>query len=224
MTFSVVGRCERTGMFGVAITTSSICVASRCPWVRSGVGAAATQNVTDPRLGNALLDLLERGFSARQAMNVVTDGVDNIDYRQLTVVDQDGRVAHFSGANTLGLNNVADGINCVGAGNLLENTEVPGAMTESFAANPDLHLAERLLTALETGLSAGGEKGPVRSAGLLVAGDFPWPLVDLRSDWDEEPIAALRAIWQEYQPQMEDYVTRAVNPSSAPSYGVPGDC
>ena len=59
MTFSVVGRCERTGMFGVAITTSSICVASRCPWVRSGVGAAATQNVTDPRLGNALLDLLE---------------------------------------------------------------------------------------------------------------------------------------------------------------------
>ena len=224
MTFSVVGRCERTGMFGVAITTSSICVASRCPWVRAGVGAAATQNVTDPRLGNALLDLLERGFTARQAMNVVTDGVENIDFRQLTVVDQAGRVAHFSGANTLGLNNVAEGIDCIGAGNLLENTDVPRAMTECFAANPDLHLAERLLSALESGLAAGGEKGPVKSAGLLVAGEFPWPLVDLRCDWADGPIETLRSIWREYQPQMEDYVTRAINPSSAPSYGVPGDC
>ena len=46
MTFSVAGFCKRTGMVGVSITSSSICVASRCPWVRTGVGAASTQNIT----------------------------------------------------------------------------------------------------------------------------------------------------------------------------------
>ena len=225
MTFSVVGRCERTGIFGVAITTSSICVASRCPWARANVGAVATQNITDPRLGNALLDLLERGFSARQAMRIVTEEVDNIDYRQLSVIDNSGAVAYFSGANVLGINNIAAGVQCVGAGNLLDNTDVPAAMTGSFAANPGLHLADRLLTALEAGLSAGGEKGAVKSAGLLVVSKHPWPLVDLRCDWDDDdPIEKLRALWSRYEPQMNDYMTRATNPSAAPSYGVPGDC
>ena len=225
MTFSVAGRCARTGMFGVAITTSSICVASRCPWARAGVGAAASQNITDPSLGNALLDLLEHGFSAPHAMTVVTDGVENIEYRQLTVIDKAGHVAHFNGVNTLGVNNVSEGPDCVAAGNLLENTGVPEAMTASFVANPDLHLADRLLSALEAGLAAGGEKGPVKSAGLLVVGEFPWPLVDLRCDWDDDgPIDRLRFLWNAYQPQMDDYVTRAIHPANAPSYGVPGDC
>ena len=225
MTFSIVGRCERTGMFGVAITTSSICVASRCPWARAGVGAVATQNITDPRLGNALLDLLERGFNAKQAMRIATEGVENIDYRQLSVVDNTGASASFSGAHTLGINHVVEGIDCVGAGNLLDNTAVAGAMTENFACNTELHLADRLLTALEAGLGAGGEKGPVRSAGLLVVSDYPWPLVDLRCDWDDNgPIEKLRDLWNGYQSQMDDYMTRAVNPSAAPSYGVPGDC
>ena len=225
MTFSVVGRCERTGMFGVAITTSSICVASRCPWARARVGAAATQNVTDPRLGNALLDLVERGFSAKQAMRIVTEGVENIDYRQLTVIDQTGGVAFFGGAHTLGVNQICEGVQCIGAGNLLENTGVPAAMTQNFAANSDLHLADRLLTALEAGQAAGGEKGPVKSAGLLVVSEYPWPLVDLRCDWDEDgPIEKLRGLWNGYQSQMDDYMTRAINPAAAPSYGVPGDC
>ena len=56
MTFSIVGRCVNTGMFGVAITTSSICVGARCPHARAGVGAVATQNITDPSLGPRLLD------------------------------------------------------------------------------------------------------------------------------------------------------------------------
>ena len=212
-------------MFGVAITTSSICVASRCPWARAGVGAAATQNITDPQLGSALLDLLERGFNAHQAIRIVTEGVENIAYRQLTVIDSTGAVASFSGSKTLGINQVTDGINCIGAGNLLANTSVPGAMTDSFASNSDLHLGERLLTALEAGLEAGGEKGPVKSAGLLVVSHYSWPLVDLRCDWDDHgPIKKLRDLWKGYQPQMDDYITRAVNPSAAPSYGVPGDC
>jgi uncharacterized Ntn-hydrolase superfamily protein len=97
-------------------------------------------------------------------------------------------------------------------------------MVEVFQAEPGLHLAARLMSALEGGLAAGGEEGPIHSAALLVADEQPWPLVDLRVDWDErDPVAVLRTLWTDYQPQMQDYVTRALEPASAPAYGVPGD-
>ncbi len=82
MTFSVAGFCERTGMVGVAISSSSICVASRCPWVRAGVGAASTQNITDPSLGNAMLDLIAKGSSPEKAVQMVAKGQKFINYRQ----------------------------------------------------------------------------------------------------------------------------------------------
>jgi uncharacterized Ntn-hydrolase superfamily protein len=73
-------------------------------------------------------------------------------------------------------------------------------------------------------IAAGGEAGPVHSAALKVVDDLIWPIVDLRIDWaDEDPIDRLDALWQAYRPQMQDYVTRALNPTAAPSYGVPGD-
>ena len=77
---------------------------------------------------------------------------------------------------------------------------------------------------MEGGLAAGGEAGEVRSAGLLVVDRETWPIVDLRIDWcDGDPIAELRSIWEGWAPQMRDYVTRALDPSTAPAYGVPGD-
>ncbi|MGH6927208.1 MAG: DUF1028 domain-containing protein, partial [Dongiaceae bacterium] len=89
---------------------------------------------------------------------------------------------------------------------------------------PGTHLAERLLLALEAGQVAGGEMGAVRSAGLLVVHEQNWPLVDLRVDWDDgNPISTLHRLWERFQPQMIDYVTRALEPTAAPAYGVPGD-
>jgi uncharacterized Ntn-hydrolase superfamily protein len=97
-------------------------------------------------------------------------------------------------------------------------------MADAFIKNADRHLAERLLRALEAGLAAGGEEGPVHSAALVVVDKLPFPLVDLRCDWDDvNPIAVLRKLWTDYAPQMQAYVDRAVNPVLAPSYGVPGD-
>ncbi len=224
MTFSLIGRCAETGMLGVAITTSSICVASRCPWARAGAGAVSTQNVTDPTIGPKVLDLLAGGKSAAEALQAVLAASQYADYRQVTVIDREGRTAHHSGAKTLGTNAVAEGKDCLAAGNLLANTDVPKAMVTSFTRHADLHLAERLLRALESGIVAGGEKGPVKSAGLLVVDKQIWPLVDLRVDWSEDdPVAGLRDLWERYQPQMQDYVTRALDPRSAPAYGVPGD-
>jgi uncharacterized Ntn-hydrolase superfamily protein len=210
-------------MLGVAITTSSICVGSRCPWARAKVGAVATQNITDPSLGEALLELLARDFNAQQALANVLESGANMEYRQIALIDSHGLTAHHSGSKTLGTHNVSTGANCIGAGNILANPHVPAAMTARFAELADEHLAGRLLASLRAGLAAGGERGPVKSAALLVVDEHPWPLVDLRVDWDDAPIENLHDLWRRYEPQMQDYVTRAINPAAAPSYGVPGD-
>ena len=224
MTFSIAGRCARTGMFGVAITTSSISVGSRCPHVRAGVGAVATQNITDPHLGTLVLDAMGAGSDASHAIAAVTKGREFIDYRQLTAVDSKGNTAHFTGKNILGTNAISEDTDCVAAGNLLSSEAVAKGITIGFNANPNAHLAERLLQGIEGGLAAGGEGGPVHSAALLVSGNHPFALVDLRVDWEEVgPIEKLRRLWEAYEPQMNDYLNRAINPTAAPSYGVVGD-
>jgi uncharacterized Ntn-hydrolase superfamily protein len=224
MTFSIVGRCERTGMFGIAITTSSICVGARCPHARAKVGAVATQNVTDPTFGPRILDLLAHGHDADDALARATRGQPHLDYRQIVLIDREGTTASYTGERILGTNAVAVDKNCVAAGNLLKSIEVPAAMTDGFAANSREHLAERLLRALEAGLQAGGEESTVHSSALLVVHEQPFALVDLRCDWDDaDPIGALRRLWTDYEPQMEAYLIRALDPPRAPSYGVKGD-
>ena len=224
MTFSISGFCQKTDMVGVAITTSSICVASRCPWVRARVGAAVTQNVTDPSLGNLMLDYLEQGLNAQQSIDKVVKGRQFINYRQLALMDSKGNSAGYTGSETLGANAISQGSGCIAVGNLLNSVEVIQAMVDSFSNNVNLHLAERLLVALQAGLDAGGEEGPVHSAGLKVSHQHPWPLVDLRVDWaDDGPVSELVKLWRAYEPQMKDYNSRAIDPSQAPNYGVPGD-
>ena len=224
MTFSISGFCKKTGMVGVAITTSSICVASRCPWVRSDVGAAVTQNITDPSLGNLMLDYLEKGLDVQQAINTVIKDRQFIEYRQLALIDNKGNSASYTGLKTLGINAVIKGKDCISAGNLLKSPKTVEEMIKKFSNNSSLHLGERLLSALQAGVDAGGEEGPVHSAGLKVAFQHSWPLVDLRVDWaNDKPIAQLMRLWKSYEPQMTDYNARAINPSEAPSYGVPGD-
>lgn len=222
MTFSVAGICPETGMMGCAITSSSIAVASRCAFVRSGVGVALTQNVTNPDLGPLALALLAEGAAPEQVLAAQAEADSQVQWRQLGVLDKRGNGATFSGSQALGLNATAQGNNCLAMGNLLANTDVPQAMVDAFE-NSQGHLAERLLQALEAGLAAGGELGTVHSAGLLMSAEPKWPVVDLRVDWHIEPITELRMIWQNYQPQMQAYITRAKDPANAESFGVPGD-
>ena len=222
MTFSIVARCAATGQFGMAISSSSPAVAARCAHVRAGAGAVASQNITDPALGPLVLDQLEGGQSASEALAAVTRGRPHIEYRQLLVVDLEGRTAVDSGGQVLGNWGEARATDCAAGGNLLAGELVPMAMVEAFTRSKG-HLGERLMLALEAGLRAGGEAGPVHSAGLKVAGRLSWPLVDLRIDWADDPIGMLRKAWDIYAPQMAAYVQRAEDPTQAPSYGVPGN-
>lgn len=223
MTFSLVARCARSGQFGMVISSSSPAVAARCAHVRAGVGVVASQNVTDPVLGPLILDALEAGAGAAAALEGVIAGRAHIEYRQLLVVDGGGGVACHSGAQVLGLWGEARGHDCAAGGNLLADAGVPRQMVAAFEAATG-HLGDRLMAALRAGLEAGGEAGPVHSAGLKIADRLSWPLVDLRIDWAEDcPIAALERAWAVYRPQMAAYVQRAEDPTQAPSYGVPGD-
>ena len=206
----------------MVISSSSPAVAARCSHLRAGVGVVASQNITDPALGPLILDGLEAGLSASKALQKVTGRFVHVAYRQLLVVDRLGGTAVWSGDRTLGIWGEARGTGCAAGGNLLANTDVPAAMVAAFAATTG-HLADRLMTSLAAGLAAGGEAGPVHSAGLKVADRPDWPLVDLRVDWSENPVGDLRRLWTLYKPQMLAYVDRAEHPDAAPSYGVPGD-
>jgi uncharacterized Ntn-hydrolase superfamily protein len=222
MTFSIVGRCVKTGQFGMAISSSSPAVAARCSHVRAGVGVVASQNITDPELGTLTLDAMGKGLSSTDAIASVLKNYPYTDYRQLLAVDRAGTVAIHSGRNVLGTWCEAKGIDCAAAGNLLANDGIARVIVECFEKTTG-QLADRLLAALEAAANAGGEAGPVHSAGLKVAAQLSWPYVDLRSDWSETPIEDLRAAWEVYKPQAGAYVQRAINPAQAPSYGVPGD-
>ncbi|AZC57585.1 DUF1028 domain-containing protein [Pseudomonas chlororaphis] len=223
MTFSIVGRCAETGQLGIAISSSSIAVGARCPWLRSGVGAVSSQNITLPALGPQVLDGLGEGLAPAQALDQALTRNGYSQYRQVAVVDAQGRTAVFSGNHALGINNAVAGEQCVAAGNLLANSTVIERMVEAFESSEGC-LAARLLSALQAGQDAGGEAGVVHSAALSVVGELVWPIVDLRVDWAEaNPIGELQKLWNAYEPQLQDYLTRALNPTLAPSYGVPGD-
>jgi uncharacterized Ntn-hydrolase superfamily protein len=223
MTFSIVARCTRTGQFGLAISSSSPAVAARCAHARAGVGAVASQNVTDPRLGPRALDLMAAGATGAEAAARIGAEADHAAWRQVLAIGRDGPPGVHSGPRALGTWAGATGTDCAAGGNLLAAAGVPAAMVDAFGASEGA-LADRLLAALRAGLAAGGEAGPVHSAGLLVVDRQPWAFVDLRCDWtDACSIAALEAAWAVYAPQAEAYVTRALDPAAAPAYGVPGD-
>lgn len=223
MTFSIVARCAETGMFGLAISSSSPAVAARCSYARAGIGAVASQNVTDPALGPTTLDLLAAGHSASEAIARVVKEGRFMDYRQVLAVDANGQTAIHSGPNSLGIWTEARAENVASGGNLLANDTVPQAIVDGFLASSG-HLGDRLIAAMRAGLAAGGEAGPVHSAGMKLVDKVAWPVADLRCDWSEDcPIEAVATAWEIYKPQLDAYVQRALDPREAPSYGVPGD-
>jgi uncharacterized Ntn-hydrolase superfamily protein len=251
MTLSIAARFPEGNMFGVAIASSSPAVAARCAHARRGAGAVASQNITDPSLGPQILDGLEHGAGAREALEAALHSTPFGAYRQLIVVGRDGVPVVHSGTKALGIVGSAVGVAAAAAGNLLARAEVPAAMIAAFEADGGwfeaaraasgiggvrsreggssgiegrVHFAARLLHALRAGVDAGGEAGPIHSAGLLVVRDVSWPIVDLRVDWaDDDPVAELTALWERYEPQVEDYVRRALDPAAAPGFGVPGE-
>ncbi|GAA1602369.1 DUF1028 domain-containing protein [Leucobacter chromiireducens] len=224
MTFSLLVRDPHTGEFGSIISSSSPAVAARCVALADRVGGAHTQNVTDPRLGPALIARLRAGDYAQQAVDAVIAEADPalIPYRQLLVLDAAGTTAAYSGNRALGVFGAVTRENAVAGGNMLASLGVLDALIDTALTAPG-QLEERLFAAFRAALDAGGEEGPVHSVGLAVVRDAGWRITDLRVDWSDDPVGELRAALTEWLPQRDDYVSRGLNPAAAPSYGVPGD-
>jgi uncharacterized Ntn-hydrolase superfamily protein len=214
MTFSLAGRCERTGAVGAVIASASMAVAARCVAARAGVGAVCSQSTTDPRLREALLDAMADGAAAGDALAAVVSRAPDVAYRQLVAVDAGGGSAAYSGGLALGEATDVCAVGAAAAGNLLADPAVPAAMLAAFTGRDGDSLGDRLIAALAAGLAAGGEVSPVRSAGMVIAGSVPWPVTDLRVDWHDDPVGELAGLWQLWQPQAESYIGRALRPGS----------
>jgi uncharacterized Ntn-hydrolase superfamily protein len=223
MTFSLAARDPQTGAFGMVISSSSPAVAARCLHLAPGVGVVASQNITNPVLGIRGLELLAQGTGAAEVVAALVAGEPFPDHRQLAVVDPRGDVAAFEGAHTLGVHAVASGTGAIAAGNLLAHDGVPAAMLNAYSTSGAATFEQRLIDAFRAGVDAGGEAGPIRSAGLAVVEDVPWRVTDLRVDDHDDPCAELTRLVALWLPQKRNYVTRGLDPTTAPSFGVPGD-
>ncbi|WP_309076067.1 DUF1028 domain-containing protein [Paenarthrobacter sp.] len=221
MTFSIAAT-DGSGRFGIAVSSSSPAVAARCAHLRDGIGAVSSQNITDPRLGTALLDRLQAGYSAQEAIDAVVQESTAVEYRQLVVLDASGGSAVFSGEHTLGVVGEGRGANSVAAGNMLAHPGVAQALCDAFEATAG-ELEVRLMASLRAAEAAGGEAGPVRSAGISVVSGHGWRDTDLRVDWHDHPIEQLEELLHVWLPQREDYVVRGLDPAASVSYGVAGD-
>lgn len=217
MTFSIAAICRRTREFGCALATSSMAVGGRAAFVAAGTGVVLSQARSDPRLGILGLKRLEAGRSAQETLSDMIASTPHSAWRQLGVVDLEGRVAEFTGAHCSPAKGACVGGGALAIGNGLANDTVVGAMLNGFEAAPDKPLTDRLLMALEHGLDAGGEADPLRSAAIKVAQpNVPYPPIDLRVDCSESPIADLGALWTLWAPMVEGYARRCLDPASAP--------
>lgn len=218
MTFSIAGRCARTGQFGVALATSSIGAGGRCPHVRPGVGAVLTQARTDPRLGPVGLDLLSAGKSAADTIAGILASTPHGSWRQVAAITAAGDVAHATGSDVA---RPADGMALDGAvviGNWVKSEAVIAAIAAGFEADRPADLADRLIQALESGEEEGGELDPLQSAAVIVCDPgFPFPIVDLRVDLSPNPIDDLRVAWEQWDRVMDGYIERAMDPARAPT-------
>ncbi|HYE93004.1 MAG TPA: DUF1028 domain-containing protein [Terriglobales bacterium] len=221
MTFSLIGHCERTGMFGVAIATSEMAVGSRCIHVAPNVGAVVSQASTNPRLGHLGLNLLRAGHSAPAVVAQMTAADQFVERRQLGALDVSGLGAARTGAENKAWAGHRVDRHVVVTTNMVVGAAVADGMFEAFQKTADRPLWERLLVALEAGKAAGGQPNGEISSGLYVVDREPYAIVDLRVDLNPAPVTELRRLADAYFPLIPYYYAlrpRDPNLPSAPEW------
>jgi uncharacterized Ntn-hydrolase superfamily protein len=207
MTFSIVARCPRTGQYGVGVATYSPNVGRSCPVVVANRGAASMQAMVNPALNVMAAEMMAKGISAKKIIAELLECDPRPDSRQILMVDVYGQAHAVTGACNPAYagHHVGAGYAC--GGNVLASEAVVKAMAASYEATVDLALSERLVRALEAARDAGGQPEGQTSAALLVYGQRPFSLVDLRVELDDEPVGELRRIWDWYQPMLPYFET-----------------
>ena len=226
MTYTIIGRCSRTGRLGIGITTYSLAVGGYCPSVRSDVGAVSSQAYASPQLRGLAVQLLQRGLSPGEVLERLEAQDPDFRFRQVGIVGVDGAGAAWTGSETRPWAGHVTGEDFVAMGNSLTGQDTVDRMADAFEEDPALELDERLLHALEGGRDAGGQSNlqgehlAERSAGLIV--ETPGALVplDLRVDVHEQAVDELRRLHAAYSPYMPYYELRATDPPNTPAQDV----
>jgi len=196
MTYSIVARDADTGELGVAVQSHWFAVGPTVPWARPGVGAVATQAMAKVSYGPEALELLAGGASAEEALAQLTGRDDGAAFRQVAIVDAQGRVATHTGNLCIGYAGHVTGAQVTCQANIMVSEVVWGRMLETFE-NSSGPLAERLLVALEAAEEAGGDLRGRQSAAILVvpgAGEWWKTTVSLRVDDNPAPLPELRRL------------------------------
>ena len=222
MTYTILGHCPRTGELGVGIATYSVAVGGLCPAAKCHVGAVTSQAFVNPEIKSLGLALLDQGYSAVHALAILKQGDAHLDYRQIGLIDREGRTAVHTGANNRGWAGHKAGRGYVALGNVLAGEAVVAAMAAAFEASDGQSLSHRLLLAIEAGRDAGGQVGsrghlPERSASLLVRGNSDLDGVDLRVDMHPHAVEDLRRIHDAFRPYAAFNRQRWLEPAAAPA-------
>lgn len=198
-TFSIVARDPRNGDLGVAVQSKFLAVGSVVSWARADAGAIATQALANISYGPDGLALLASGLAAGEALQRLLADDPDREQRQVGLVDQQGCAAAHTGSACFDWagHEIGNGFAC--QGNILAGPEVVQAMAGRFRETTG-ELAERLVSALAAGQSAGGDRRGRQSAALYVAragGSYGGRLdryIDLRVDDHPDPIIELGRI------------------------------
>src|SRR5215475_9157173 len=218
MTWSIVAHDPASGALAVAVATCAFAVGAHCPYVRSGVGAVSTQSITNRYLGPAILDLMARGVDPATAINSALTADHGRELRQVHAVDRRGRTAASTGRHCVEYCGDRTGPQFSVAGNMLAGEAVLAATVAAFAGGDELALPERLISALEAGERAGGDRRGRQSAALLLTTSEDFADLDLRVDDHADPLgelARLLGIWRRGWPQRAAWAPSKANPSGA---------
>jgi uncharacterized Ntn-hydrolase superfamily protein len=194
MTWSLIARDPATKQFGIAVATKNFAVGCRVPNIASGVGAVATQALSNPFYGVDGLKLLHDGKSAAEIVKTLVAGDDGREHRQLHVIDAAGRIAAHTGKECVDWCGSTSGEGFSVAGNMLAGPAVIQETAKTYMANATMPFARRLIAALKAGEAAGGDKRGKQSAAVLIYGEEDWPDLDLRVDDHTDPLTELERL------------------------------
>ena len=220
MTYTILGRCAKSGRLGIGIATFSITVGRYAHSTRSNAGVTVSQANANENNNAIALRLLAQGLGAAAVVEHLKANDAYHSYRQIGVIDRGGAVAAYTGANVRGWAGEVTGENYISTGNGLRGERVAEAIAKGFLAEPDADLEHRLLTALEYGRDAGGQGNATthrteRSAALQVSSRHIHPDIDLRVDLHDKAVDELRRVWTVYKQYEGYYADRGRNPRGA---------
>jgi uncharacterized Ntn-hydrolase superfamily protein len=194
MTWSIIARDNATGQFGIAVATRFFAVGARVPHIAARIGGIATQALVNPYYGIDGLRLLREGYPPRTVIETLIAADAGYQSRQVHVVDAGGRIAAHTGKDCVEWCGHIEGNGFSIAGNMLAGARVLDDTARAYIADEDLPFARRLISAMQAGEAAGGDKRGRQSAALLIYGEEEWSDLDLRVDDHGDPLAELQRL------------------------------